>query len=311
MPSGSPFNPASTLAQPITHLFFVLGIVIMAILLLVTSLVLYASFRFRQRPRSAEPRQNFGRTGLEVAWTVAPLILLAYVFTITVHAMHLADPGISTDRQPDMIIVGHQWWWEARYTNTKVVAANEIHIPVGKPLLIRLESADVIHDWWVPQLGRKMDAIPGHPNIFWLEADVLGTYLGTCSEFCGAEHAWMRTRVIAQSETDFERWSEHQLEIPPQPSAGDAALGARLFGQLTCGNCHTILGTSAVGTIGPDLTHIAERQTLAAGVLENTPSNLARWISDPQAVKPGIHMPNFEMTNDQVRELTAFLGTLQ
>ncbi|MGC1107487.1 MAG: cytochrome c oxidase subunit II [Candidatus Acidiferrales bacterium] len=307
----SSFNPASTLAQPIAHLFLIMGIVMMAILLLVTSLVLYASFRYRRRPGANEPRQEFGRKGLEVAWTIAPLLLLVYIFTVTVQAMHRSDPGISTDRQPDMVIVGHQWWWEARYTSSHVVAANEIHIPVGKLLLVRLESADVIHDWWVPQLGRKMDAIPGHPNLFWIEADVPGTYLGTCSEYCGAEHAWMRIRVIAQSPVDFERWSEHQLDIPSQSYTGDAALGARLFQELTCADCHTISGTPARADIGPNLTHMAERQTLAAGRLENTPANLEQWLSNPQAIKPGIHMPNFEMTPDQVRDLTAYLETLK
>lgn len=311
MPSASPFNPASTLAQPIAHLFLVLGIVMMAILLLVTTLVLYASFRYRRRSGASAPRQEFGRKGYEIAWTIAPLLLLVYIFTVTVHAMHGTDPGISASRQPDMMIVGHQWWWEARYMRSHVVAANEIHIPVGKLLLVRLQSADVIHDWWVPQLGRKMDAIPGHPNLFWIEASVPGTYLGTCSEYCGAEHAWMRIRVIAQSEADFQRWSEHQLEIPAPPHAGDAARGAQLFQQFTCANCHTISGTPANADIGPDLTHVAERQTLGAGRLENTPGNLERWLSDPQAIKPGIHMPNFELTPDEIRDLTAYLETLQ
>ncbi|MGA8230312.1 MAG: cytochrome c oxidase subunit II [Candidatus Acidiferrales bacterium] len=313
MPSASPFNPASGLAQPIAHLFLVLGIVMMAIFLLVTVLVLYASFRYRQRPGAVEPRQEFGSKGLEVAWTIAPLILLVYIFTITVHAMRGADPGISTDRQPDMVIVGHQWWWEARYMASHIVAANEIHIPVGKLLLVRLESADVIHDWWVPQLGRKMDAIPGHPNLFWLEADVPGTYLGTCSEYCGAEHAWMRILVVAQPEVDFLQWTKRQLDVPPAPSAdNDAALGAQLFlQQLTCANCHAITGTSAKGTIGPDLTHFAGRQTLAAGRLENSPANLSEWLSNPQAVKPGVHMPNFELTSGQVGQLTAYLETLK
>jgi len=311
MLGGSPFNPASTLAQPITHLFLVLGFVMVAILLLVTVLVLYASFRFRQRPGASQPEQNFGRTGLEIAWTVAPFLLLVYIFTVTVHTLHGADPEVSADRQPDVVIVGHQWWWEARYASSHVVASNEIHIPVGKLLLVRLESADVIHDWWVPQLGRKMDAVPGHPNHFWLEADAPGTYLGTCAEYCGAEHAWMRIRVIAQSEADFESWSEHQLEIPAQPDTGEAAQGAQLFQQLTCADCHTISGTSATANIGPNLTHLAERQTLATGRLENTPANLAQWLSDPQAVKPDVHMPNFEMTTDQVHDLTAYLETLR
>lgn len=312
MQSSSPFNPASTLAQPIAHLFLVVGIVMMAILLLVTVLVLYVCFRYRQRPDGRKPRQEFGRVGLEVAWTVAPLLLLLYIFTMTVQAMRGSDPGISTERQPDMVIVGHQWWWEARYTNTGVVAANEIHIPVGRLLLVRLESADVIHDWWVPQLGRKMDAIPGHPNPVWLKADIAGTYLGTCAEYCGAEHAWMRIRVIAEPEADFESWSRHQLEAPAADnSTDDVAKGASLFQEFTCANCHSISGTPARGKIGPDLTHLAERQTLGAGRIENTPANLAEWLSDPQLVKPGIHMPNFQMTSDEIRELTAYLETLR
>lgn len=154
MQNGTPFNPASNLAHPITHLFVVLGIIMVVILLLVVVLVFYACFRYRHRPGAAEPRQDFGRKGFEIAWTIAPLFLLVYIFTVTVHAMHGSDPAISMARQPDMVIVGHQWWWEARYLDSHVVAANEIHIPTGKLLLVRLESADVIHDWWVPQLQR-------------------------------------------------------------------------------------------------------------------------------------------------------------
>jgi cytochrome c oxidase subunit II len=158
-----------------------------------------------------------------------------------------------------------------------------------------------------------MDAIPGHPNLFWLKADVPGTYMGTCSEYCGDEHAWMRILVIAEPERDFLRWTESQLGVPPAPPAGtDASIGAQLFlQQLTCANCHAVAGTAADGTIGPDLTHIASRRTLAAGRLENSPANLFQWLSNPQAVKPGVHMPNFQTTSDQVRELSAYLESLQ
>jgi cytochrome c oxidase subunit 2 len=310
--SGSPFTPASSLAQPIAHLFIVVGIVMAAILLLVTVLVTYASFRFRHRPGSREPQQWFGNRRIEIAWTVAPLLLLLYIFTITVHAMRRSDPGVSEKREPDMVIVGHQWWWEARYLNSGAVAANEIHIPVGKLFLVRLEAADVIHDWWVPQLGRKMDAIPGRPNLFWLEADYPGTYLGTCAEYCGAEHAWMRIRVIAEPAAEFERWTAQQLAVPSVASlTGDAKSGASLFQKLTCQNCHAISGLTPSISIGPDLTHIASRETLAGGVLINTQENLAKWLSNPQAVKPESFMPNFELTDDQVRELSAYLETLQ
>jgi cytochrome c oxidase subunit 2 len=312
MQGGSILNPTSALAHPIAHLFLIVGVIMAAIFVLVTMLVLYACVRFRSKDNQIEPRQNHGNAVLEIAWTVAPLLLLVYIFTITVQAMHRSDPDASENRPPDMAIVGHQWWWEARYLTSGVLAANEIHVPVGKLFLVRLESADVIHDWWVPQLGRKMDAIPGRPNLFWLEADLPGTYLGTCAEYCGAEHAWMRIRVIAESQADFERWTAQQLAIPSVASlTGDAGSGSQIFQRLTCSNCHSISGLQANITIGPDLTHIAGRQTLGGGVLVNTPENLAKWLKNPQAVKPESLMPDFELTNDQVRDLTAYLETLQ
>jgi len=298
--------------QPISHLFLIVGIVMAAILLLVTVLVLYASFRYRDSAANKLPRQEFGRTSLEILWTVGPVLILVFIFAMTIHAMKESDPAFSVNQQVDLVIVAHQWWWEARYTKSGVVAANEIHLPVGKRLFVRLESADVIHDWWVPQLGRKMDAVPGHPNFLWLEADSPGFYSGTCAEYCGAEHAWMRIGVIAEAESAFESWAQHQLEVPSKlPSGGDAAQGSELFQQLTCGNCHTIAGTSAQGKIGPDLSHIGDRLTLAAGRFKNTPANLAHWLTDPQAVKPDSHMPNFQLTDPQVRQLTAYLETLQ
>lgn len=310
--NSSPFSPASTLEQPIAHLFVVVGVVMVAIFVLVASLVLYACVRYRYRPGGIEPRQEFGRRGLEIAWTVAPLVLLVYIFTITVHAMHRADPGVAENRQPDILIVGHQWWWEARYLDSHVLVANEIHIPSGKLFLVRLESADVIHDWWVPQLGRKMDAIPGHPNFFWLEADAPGTFLGTCAEFCGAEHAWMRIRVIAEPPATFERWTARQLAgSSTAPVSADARNGEKLFEKLTCSNCHSVSGFTGDTGVGPNLTHLAGRETLAAGVITNAPENLAKWLANPQTVKPESHMPNFELTGEQVRDLTAYLETLQ
>ena len=311
MLNNSPFSPASPQAQAIAHLSIFVGIIMLAIFVLVTALVVYAAIRFRRRPDAAEPRQVFGNSRLEKTWTIGALLTVAVISIFAIRTMHEADSSPRPGEKPNLVIVAHQWWWEARYPESGVVTANEIHIPADKPWLVELKSADVIHDWWVPDLGRKMDAIPGHPNHFWIQADKPGTYLGTCAEYCGAQHAWMRIRVIAQPETDFKAWEQHQLEVPPTPVSGEAAAGSRLFNQLTCVNCHTVAGTPAHADIGPDLTHLASRETLAAGRLKDTPENLGKWISNPQAYKPGAHMPDFNFTPAQVQELVAYLETLK
>jgi cytochrome c oxidase subunit 2 len=249
---------------------------------------------------------------MEIAWTVGSFLVLAFIFVATVSAMNRSQPTPLAGQQPDLLIVGHQFWWEARYTQSHVITANEVHVPEGRRLLVRLESADVIHDWWVPELGPKMDAIPGQSNFLWLEADSPGEYRGTCAEFCGAEHAWMRILVVAQSEADYQNWIAQQLQHASQQTAGgDVQHGAELFQQRACSNCHAIRGTAATATIGPDLTHVATRETLAAGVLENTQSNLEKWISDPQAVKPGAYMPKFQFSPSEIHDLTAYLETLR
>jgi len=305
-------DPHSSLARPIVHLSVIVGIVMGVILLLVTVLVLVASIRYRAKEGQGEPSQKFGDKRWEIAWTLGPVLVLAFLFVATLHAMSDSDPTPSSGQQPDLIIIGHQWWWESRYLNSHVVTANEIHIPVGKRLYMRLESADVIHDWWVPALGRKMDAIPGHPNDLWLEADSPGIYEGTCAEYCGAEHAWMRIRVIAEPEADFERWTARQLQPASQtPENESVREGAQLFQQLTCPSCHSTLSSSTEVDIGPNLAHVASRQTLATGRLENTPANLLTWLSDPQSIKPDCHMPNFQLTPEQVNWLADYLETLQ
>ena len=310
MLSGTPFHPDSPQALALSHILITVLIILAGIFVLVAALAFYASYRFRAKKGGGEPRQVFGNARVEVAWTVGPIILLTFIFVMTVHAMHLADPAPG-ERPADLVVIAHQWWWEARYPHSGVVTANEIHIPVGKPLLVLLKSADVIHDFWVPELGRKKDAIPGHPNHFWLQANKPGIYRGTCAEYCGEEHAWMRIRVVAQNQADFDAWTRQQLQAPPQPTSGEAAEGAKFFADNTCVNCHTIAGTPANSEIGPDLTHIMDRATLASGRLENTPSNLAKWLANPQAVKPGVHMPDFHLTNAQVQELVAYMETLK
>jgi len=306
----SPFNPSSPHALATAHLFTIVLWLMAAIFVLVTGLVLYIAWHYRRRPEQSEPRQVFGNTTLEIAWTVVPTLLLVLIFGLTVNTMSTVDPPVAQE-QADLRVIGHQWWWEVRYLKSGAVTANEIHLPVGRQMLVQLEAADVIHDFWVPELARKIDMIPGHPNHLWLRADHAGIYLGACAEFCGMEHAWMRFRVIAQSPAEFEAWERDQLENASSPDLPEARQGARLFQEKTCVSCHAIAGTPATARIGPDLTHVASRQMLAAERVDNTPATLAQWLAGPQALKPGSLMPNLQLTPDEVQLLVAYLETLR
>jgi len=308
---SSPFNPASPQEQVISHLFVVMLVILAGIFVLVAWLVTYNSVRYRHREGAAEPPQLFGHSTLEIVWTALPILLLAVIFVLTVQAMRRSDPA-TPERSPDIILIGHQWWWEVRYPQAGVITANEIHLPAGQGQLMELRAADVIHDFWVPQVGRKMDMIPGHPNRMWLDVTRPGTYLGACAEFCGAEHAWMRLRVLAESPDRFQNWLRQQQQVPVQPADGEAALGRRLYQQYTCGNCHAIRGTAQDRIqVAPDLTHLASRETLGAGALSNSPAHLAEWMRNPQAVKPACNMPDFHLNDRQVQQMVAYLETLR
>lgn len=304
----SVFDPHSAYAWSIYHLSVVVIVMMGLIVLLVAGLVLYACVRFREG-RHPEPRLVYGNRKIEIVYTLGPLLLLAVIFGLTIRSMEASDPVTRT--RDNIVVVGHQFWWEVRYPGTGIVTANEVHIPAGTPQLFGMEAADVIHDFWVPQLGRKMDMVPGYHRDVWLAADKPGIYLGTCAEYCGHEHAWMRIRVIAQTPAEFAQWEAGQEKIPPIPASGDAAQGARYFGAMSCANCHSIEGTNARGKIGPNLTHLASRSTIAAGRLPNDPDDLAHWLKDPDKYKPGSYMPNLGLTDEQVRDLVAYLETLR
>ncbi len=302
-------TPGSSNTQEIVHLWAIAIAIFGLIFFSVTGLIAYSLMKYRWREGDPDPEQNAGNKTVELVWTIVPFLIVVALFALTVKTMGEADPPPAPS--PDLIITGRQWWWEAKYPNSGVVTANEIHIPTGKQLSIDLESADVLHEFWVARLARKMITVPGHPNHIWLEADTPGTYLGSCSEFCGTEHAWMRFKVIAQTPADFEAWEKAQLAPSTPPTSGDAAAGEQLFMQMSCVNCHDINGTAATARVGPDLTHLESRTQIGAGILDNTPDNLETWLSNPQAVKPGVEMPNFQFTKDQVNELAAYLETLQ
>jgi cytochrome c oxidase subunit II len=208
-------------------------------------------------------------------------------------------------------VVGHRWWWEIRYVGEGFVEANEIHIPVGQPVTIHLTSNDVIHSFWVPQLTGKMDLNPGETNSIWIQADEPGIYRGLCAEFCGLQHANMQFLVVAESQGDFETWLDRTRQPAPAPQTAEAQLGEQVFMGSSCVYCHTIRGTNALAVVGPDLTHLASRLTLAAGIIDNNPGNLAGWILDPQHIKPGNLMPPTNMTGDELQALLAYLQILE
>jgi cytochrome c oxidase subunit II len=306
--SASIFTPQSPEARAISHLFIVSLGICGAIFAVVAGLAVYSLIRFRWRAGDAEPRQVHGNRRLEIIWSVIPALILVVLFSFTLQAMQVADPPLAG--RADLTVIGHQWWWEVRYSSTGIVTANEIHIPVGRPISVQLDSTDVLHEFWVPQLTRKMTTVPMAGNHVWIEADRAGVYEGLCSEFCGTQHAWMRFQVIAESPADYSAWERAQRQAPPAPS-GDAEKGRVVFREMTCVNCHAIEGPPPQATEGPNLAHLASRRFIGARILPNTPDNLRLWLRSPQLVKPGAKMPDFSLTAEQINELVAYFETLR
>lgn len=211
-------------------------------------------------------------------------------------------------------VTGHQWWWEVRYladdTSQEFATANEIHIPVGKVVSIRLRTADVIHSFWVPKLAGKTDLIPGQENQTWIEAERAGVYRGQCGEYCGEQHAHMAMEVVASPVDEFERWRKHQLQSVPSQALVPAQSGQGLF-TTRCGICHAVRGTTAGGILGPDLTHVMSRETIAAATIPNNPGGLSAWIANPQHVKPGNLMPNLDVSGPQLAAIRQYVESLK
>jgi cytochrome c oxidase subunit II len=302
-------DPKSPQALTTTNLFIITLVISAVILLLITGVVIYSAVRFRAKDDGEEPPQNFGFTPLEIGWTAGPLLIVTFLAILTVDGVGKALPDQT--KQPDVIITGHQWWWEVRYPQSGVVTANEIHIPTGTKILAELDSEDVVHDFWIQQWGPKIDMNPGYKHYLWLESDTPGVYGGACAEYCGAEHAWMLLRGIAQTPNDYNAWLSSQSKPQSIPTSGSALQGWQVFSQKTCISCHAINGTTAKSDEGPDLTHIGSRQTLAAGRLTNTTDNLTKWLQDPQKLKPGAYMPNVQLNQQDLTALVAYLESLK
>jgi cytochrome c oxidase subunit 2 len=225
--------------------------------------------------------------------------------------IHTTEAPAANATKMTVRVIGHQWWWEFRYPGTDVVTANELHIPARTPVRVDVEAADVIHSFWVPQLNRTIDAIPGRTNSIELYADAPGRYRGQCDEFCGLQHAHMAFYVDADPPAVFRRWLRNQERPAAAPAGAEARAGEREFLNGACSSCHAIRGTSARADVGPDLTHLASRSTIGALTLPNTPANLATWIADSQRVKPGNDMPNILVPPQKLRALVAYLKGLK
>ena len=302
-------KPAGPAATKIDHLFDFVFWIAAGVFVLVEFGILYLVVRYRHRDNRPEPVQVHGNTRLEITWTLIPALIL----------LGVAFPTIKTifdlNRKPKdpirVTVTGHQFWWEYDYTDLGFKTANEVHMPVNRPVYFTIKSADVIHSFWIPKLGGKHDAEPGRTAEVTLEASKAGVYLGQCVEFCGLSHANMRLRAFAQSAPDFDKWVADQKTAAATPPAGTpAADGLALFTVKGCSGCHTVDGVST-GMVGPNLTHVYSRSAFAGDTFDMTPDNLAVWLHDPPAVKPGSDMPNLGLSSAEVKSLVAYMQTLK
>jgi len=315
-PTPSVFAPVSTPAFAIRELSFLVLAIVTVIFVIVAGLTVYAIVRYRRRPgdEGTEPPQVYGSTQIELAWTVVPFLIVIVLFLTTARYIFAIERHAAPAEALEITVVGNQWWWEIRYPGLGIVTANELHVPVSDaarptPTFITLESADVIHSFWIPQLAGKTDVIPGQRNRTWVEPRTPGTYVGQCAEFCGVQHAGMLLTVTVHSKDDFARWVAAEQSVAAD--VPEVRAGRDLFTSVACISCHTVRGTPANGVFGPDLTHVMSRATLGAGVAPNTPENLRAWVNDPASLKPGALMPAMKLSNDQLDKLVAYLATLR
>jgi len=310
------FAPLSTPAQAIYEISLLVLAICGAIFLVVAGLLAYSIVRFRRRPGDEvrEPPQVYGSNQIELAWTVIPILIVFVLILATARTIYDVQGAIPPADALNATVVGHQWWWEIRYPKLGIVTANELHVPVSetskrRPTFLKLESADVAHSFWVPQLAGKTDVIPNRRNLMWIEPTEPGTYVGNCAEYCGLQHARMLLRVVAHAPNDFQNW----VAVQKQPPVDDPQLraGRDAFFSTSCINCHVIKGTRANGQFGPDLTHLMSRETIGAGVVPNTAENLRAWVRDPQHIKPGALMPNMQLSDAELDQMVAYLSSLR
>jgi cytochrome c oxidase subunit 2 len=317
--ASSALDPAGPQAAAASRLWWLFLGVTSVVYLIVVLMALLAVARRKEQaeeaPLKPDPRTEH-RMHFVVGGAVGITILILFTFLVSDFLVGRKIYALSS--APDQLeiqVVGHQWWWEVQYQDQTpshiVMTANEIHIPVGVPIKLTLDSRDVIHSFWVPSLSGKKDLIPGHPTRLWLQADRAGTFDGQCAEFCGHQHAHMRLQLIAEDRAAFDKWLEMQRQPSIQPSSDLQKRGQEVFLNGTCVMCHTISGTGARGKVGPNLTHIGSQTMLAASTLPNTADNLFHWVRNPHDIKPGVLMPQNGMNDEELHALVDYLESLK
>ena len=306
----SVLDPAGPGAASLGTLFWVFVAVCGTVWLLV---MLVAGIAVLRRQRIPSP-QGERKAGIIVGVAVALTVVIITGFTL---ASFAATRGMSP-RDSDALVIqvrAYQWWWQITYPDSQssrsFITANEIHIPLGRPVRIELSAEDVIHSFWVPNLGGKQDLIPGRENTLTLTAERAGVYRGQCAEFCGLQHAHMAFILMAEPQAEFDAWRDAQRAPARDPQSDEERRGRDILASQACGACHTLRGTEASGALGPDLTHVASRRTIAAGMLPTTRGSLAAWIADPQTIKPGNNMPLVPLSADELKAVSAYLATLK
>ncbi len=310
------FDAAGPNAQSVADVFWLVIAICTVIFLAVFSTMVWVVLRFREHldDGETEPPQIYGSEPIEIAWTLAPamvVLIIGLVIIRSVTELRASPTGENVER---IRVVGHQWWWEYEYPDYGFTTANEIVIPASdpetpRPVDLQLESADVMHSFWVPRLAGKTDNIPNKTNTMWIQADHEGTYFGRCAEYCGTQHTKMLIRVDAVSPEAFADWvAEQQKPAVDDPTVAE---GRELFLSMACANCHTIRGTRSDGKFGPDLTHLMSRKTLAAGVVDNNRENLTLWMEDPHQIKDGCYMPDMRISARETKLIVDYLMTLE
>src|ERR1051325_10320069 len=296
---------ASDMAHDVLALYGLITWLCLGIGTIVFAVLGYVLLRFRERPGAPMPAQSHGRPWLEITWTMGPAILLMIIAVPTIQVIFRTQTQAKPRDALEIVVRGYQWWWEFSYPSVGVTTANELVLPAGRKVVFSLEGPDVIHSFWVPKLGGKRDVVPGRHNSITVIPSAPGEFWGQCAEFCGTSHANMGMRVVVYAPERFDAWVNAQRAPAIEPSGDPAGVGKALFAGSACVGCHTIRGISA-GTLGPDLTPFGSRTTLAAGLLANTPENVAKWVRNAPEIKPGVKMPPFALSDEQARALAAY-----
>lgn len=312
------FSPAGTPAHSIFGLSMLVLGVSLCVFLVVGGLLVYGIIRYRHRrddeKAEEEPAQIYGSNQIELSWTVIPILIVAMLFLSTARVIYSTQQAVKPSTALDVVVIGHQFWWEYRYPTLGIVTANELHVPVSDakhptPTYLTMSSADTDHSFWVPRLAGKTDLIPNRVNTMWIDPPTSGLYLGQCAQFCGTQHAKMLLRVYADSPEDFSNWVRRQKDsVKEDPNTAE---GEAVFQHNACISCHTVAGTVATGRFGPDLTHVASRDTIGSGAVQNTPTNLRSFVDNPAHFKPGALMPPMHLNDHDLDAVTAYLQTLK